>query len=96
MTYYIDIDGTKIPLRIIEERRNGARVALGGTHVILRIPKIPFFGSSVDKHVEWAKNWLRQLKASKPHVLDKYLNFKNYQDGDIFEMGKQRFLLEIR
>jgi len=95
LTYYIDIDGTKIPLRIIEERRNGARVALGGTHVILRIPKIPFFGSSVDKHVEWAKNWLRQLKASKPHVLDKYLNFKNYQDGDIFEMGKQRFLLEI-
>lgn len=95
MNYYIDIDGVKIPLRIIEERRNGARVALGGTHVILRIPKIPFFGGNVDKHVEWAKTWLRQLKSTKPHVLDKYLNLKSYRDGDIFEMGQQRFLLDI-
>lgn len=95
MTYYLDIDGAKIPLRIIEERRNGARVSLGGTHVILRIPKIPFFGSSVDKHVEWAKNWLKQLKITKPHVLDKYLNLKSYKDGDIFDIGNQRFLLDI-
>lgn len=95
MTYYIDIDGAKIPLKIIEERRNGARVALGGTHVILRVPKVPFFGSSVEKHVEWAKNWLRQLKASKPHVLDKYLNYKKYVDGQIFEINGQKFLLQI-
>lgn len=95
MTYFLDIDGTKVPLRIIEERRNGARVALGGTHVILRVPKVPFFGSGVDKHVEWAKNWLRQLKAQKPHVLDKYLQLKKYYDGDIFVIGQQNFLLDI-
>ncbi|MBK7809594.1 MAG: DUF45 domain-containing protein [Saprospiraceae bacterium] len=95
MTYYIDIDGSKIPLRIIEEKRNGARVALGGTHVILRVPKALFFGTNVDKHVEWAKNWLKQLKSTKPQVLDRYLGLKKYEDGDIFTIGGQNFLLEI-
>ncbi len=95
MTYYIDIDGSKIPLRIIEERRNGARVALGGTHVILRVPKALFLKTNVEKHVEWAKNWLKQLKSTKPQVLDRYLGLKKYEDGDIFSIGGQGFLLEI-
>ncbi len=95
MTYYIDIDGSKIPLRIIEEKRNGARVALGGTHVILRVPKALFLKTNVEKHVEWAKNWLKQLKSSKPQVLDRYLGLKKYEDGDIFTIGGQGFLLEI-
>ncbi len=96
MTYYLDIEGSKIPLRIIEERRNGARVALGSTHVILRVPKAFFSRTNVDQHVEWARNWLRQLKVSRPQVLDRYLGLKHYKDGEIFSIGGQRFLLNIR
>ncbi len=96
MNYFIDIDGQKIPMRIIEERRRSSRVALGSTHVILRIPKIPIFGANVQKHVEWAKNWLLELKATKPHVLDKYLSKKEYRDGDTFTIGKHQFSLNIR
>lgn len=95
MRYFLDIDGQKIPLRIIEERRRNTRVALGSTHVILRIPKIPLIGSNVNKHVEWAKNWLIKLKITKPHVFDKYLVDKKYVDGEVFVMGKHRFLLNI-
>jgi predicted metal-dependent hydrolase len=96
LNYYLDIDGQKIPLRIIEERRRNTRVALGSTHVILRIPKIPLIGANVNKHVEWAKNWLLELKTSKPHVLDKYLGAKQYVDGDILVMGKHQFPLKIQ
>jgi hypothetical protein len=48
----------------------------------------------VDKHVEWASNWLRQLKASKPHVLDIDIpNLKNICKTVIsLTMGGQRFL----
>lgn len=83
-------------MRIIEERRKSTRVALGSTHVILRIPRIPIIGSNVNKHVEWAKNWLRQLKATKPHVLDRYLTKKSYTDGDVLVIGKHKFNLSIQ
>ena len=48
--YFIDLDGLKLPVKIIIENRAGARVALGGTHVILRIPKAILFTTNVDKH----------------------------------------------
>lgn len=95
MKYYIDIEGQKVPLQIIEERRRSARVALGSKHVILRIPKIPLIGTNVDKHVEWAANWLRQLKATKPHVFERYQSKKQYQDGTIYTIGKHQFILNI-
>ncbi len=96
MDYKLNIDDVTIPLRIIEERRSGARVSLGATHVILRVPKIPFFGTNIPKHVEWAKNWLKQLKATKPHVLDKYLSKKEYEDGQVWLIGKHVFNLTIQ
>src|SRR5690606_1757710 len=60
------------------------------------IPRIPIIGSNVNKHVEWAKNWLRQLKATKPHVLDRYLTKKSYTDGDVLVIGKHKFNLSIQ
>ena len=69
--YYIDIDGLKIPVRIIIERRLSTRVALGGTHVLLRIPKAIIFNTNINKHVEWATSWLKELKSKKPTVLEK-------------------------
>jgi hypothetical protein len=45
--YYIDIDGLKIPVKIIIEKRMSTRVALGGTHVILRIPKAILFKTNI-------------------------------------------------
>jgi predicted metal-dependent hydrolase len=96
LDYHIDIDDITIPLRIIEERRNGARVSFGATHVILRVPKVPFFGSNIPKHVEWAKTWLKQLKATKPHVFNKYTNQRKYEDGQSWSVGKHQFTLSIR
>lgn len=93
--YYIDIDGLKIPVKIIIERRSGARVALGGTHVILRIPKPILFNSNIQKHVDWATAWLRDLKSKKPGVLDRYLNKKVYQNDQVFSIGNKNFTLQI-
>lgn len=93
--YYLNIDGIKVPIRIVEERRANARVALGGSHVILRIPKAFLFKTNVNKHIEWASNWLRQLKLSKPEILNRYTNHKIYSDGDILSIGNQRFFMQI-
>lgn len=93
---YLDIDGIKVPLKIIEERRAGARVALGGRHVILRVPKRPFFKTDIEPHIHWAKQWLIQLRQTKPKILDRYLAAKEYENGQIFEIGGIRFLLNIQ
>ncbi len=93
--YLVDIDGHKIPFKIIEERRAGARVSLGSEHVILRVPKTWLLGSDVQKHLDWAVTWIKGLKKSKPHVLEKYTKLKVYHDGDSFTIGQSNFNLHI-
>ena len=93
--YLVDIGGHKIPFKIIEERRNGVRVALASKHVILRVPKVFLFNTDVKKHVDWAINWIKQLQISNPTVLDKYKQLKSYSHGDSFTIGKHNFTLAI-
>lgn len=94
--YYVHIDGIKVPLKIIVEKRMSTRVALGGSNVILRVPKAFLFKTNVEKHVEWAKNWLLNLKANKPNILDRYIPKKLYQDGSLFTIGQATFTLNIQ
>lgn len=93
--HLLDIDGIKVPVRIVVERRQSTRVALGSKHVILRIPKGVIFGPNIDKHITWATSWLRQLRAKKPDVLNRYLGAKEYRDGQIFSIGGRNFILSI-
>jgi predicted metal-dependent hydrolase len=93
--YLINIDGHKIPFKIIEERRNGARVALASQHVILRVPKAFLIKTDVKKHLDWAINWIKNLQISQPNVLDKYKQLKLYSDGDVFIMGRHSFTISI-
>ncbi len=94
--YYIDIDGLRIPVRIIVERRNSTRVALGGSHVILRIPKAILFNTNVEKHVDWATTWLKELKSKKPSVFERYTLKKEYYHGQSFNIGGKTFVLDIK
>jgi predicted metal-dependent hydrolase len=94
--YLLDIDGTKVPVKIIVERRNGARVSLASESVIIRVPKSMWMGTDVQKHVDWAVNWIKNLKKSNPTVLDKYLKKRRYLDGEIFKIGGESFMLDIQ
>lgn len=93
--YYIEIDGLKIPVKIIIERRLSTRVALGGTHVILRIPKAILLSTNIEKHVQWATSWLKELKSKKPSVFDRYTLIKEYHHNKWFNIGGKAFLLQI-
>lgn len=93
--HLLDIDGIKVPVKIVVERRQSTRVALGSKHVILRIPKGVIFGPSIEKHITWATSWLRQLRAKRPEVLDRYLGVKEYKDGHVFAIGGRSFVLDI-
>lgn len=90
----IDIEGIKVPIKVIEEIRTNARASLGKDHVILRIPK-KFVFQNVDEHLKWAKNWLIQLRATKPKVLDRYLPKTTYENGKEFSIGDKNFVLQI-
>lgn len=94
--HHLDIDGISVPVRVVVERRQSTRVALGSKHVILRIPKGLIFGPNLQKHINWAESWLRRLRASKPEALDRYMGLKSYADGQKFEIGGQTFLLDIK
>lgn len=96
MTQFLDIEGMSIPVKIIEEYRSGARVSLGGKSVILRVPKVPFEGSQVHKHLTWAKNWLMELIASRPHVLNRYTSQCIYIEGTTWKIGGEIFTLDIK
>jgi predicted metal-dependent hydrolase len=93
--YYVDIDGIQVPLKIIVEKRVSTRVALGGSHVILRVPKAFLLKTNVNQHVDWAKKWLLQLENDKPNRLDRYSPSKLYEDADVFSIGNNKFFLAI-
>lgn len=93
--YYIDIDGLKIPVKIIIEKRMSTRVALGGTHVILRIPKAILFKTNIEKHIDWATSWLKDLKYKKPSVFERYTLKKEYVHNQQFHIGGKIFTLHI-
>jgi predicted metal-dependent hydrolase len=94
--YLLPLDGIEIPIKIIIERRSSTRVALGRSHVILRIPKAILFDTNVQQHLNWATGWLRQLKARNPKVFNKYIDTNQYTTGSIFKIGGKEFVLDIR
>lgn len=95
MKIYLDIDNSRIPVRIFEERRRSVRASLGQNYVILRVPVMPFIQTNTEKHLEWVKQWLIKLKKEKPHALDRYIIRKEYQNGQKITIGKYQFLLNI-
>ncbi|MFZ1704824.1 MAG: M48 family metallopeptidase [Saprospiraceae bacterium] len=94
MVSYLKIGHMDIPVKIIQEWRASTRVALGKDHVILRIPKI-VFRNQLDKHVQWAENWLKQIQSQKPQALLRYISVRTYQHEDNITIGGKTFILHL-
>jgi predicted metal-dependent hydrolase len=93
--YQVDIDGVKIPIKYIVENRGSVRVALAKEHVILRMPKYAL-KSDVDNKIQWAINWLRDIKNTKPQLLSKYIERRQYKDGQSWTIAGKTYTLLIR
>lgn len=92
---YLDIEGYKIPVKIITERRHNVRASLASQHVILRVPHSGIFKTDLGVKVKWVEDWLVRLKKTKPGILEKYRHQREYVNGNILHIGEQQFILEI-
>lgn len=93
--YHVDIDGVKVPIKYIVENRRSVRVALAKEHVILRMPKFAH-KSEVDSKIQWAIAWLKEIKNTKPQLLSKYIERKQYIDGQPWAIAGKTFTLRIK
>ena len=91
----IDVNGIKVPLKVVAEHRKGSRASLGSTHVILRIPISEYKSTGIESKLVWLQNWLCKLSKAKPFVFEKYNSSKSYEDGGILNVANQSFKLAL-
>ncbi len=89
----LDIDGQNYPLRIYRERRRSVRVSLGKQYINLRIPT-QMSATQLEQQLDWCRAWVRKQAQKNIHLLERYQG-KNYESGDILEVGERRYQLEI-
>lgn len=83
-----------IPLFLYRERRSNARISIGKDAVHLRIPLLAFPGSA-EKHLQWAKTWIRMQLAKKP-ALGHRFRFREYAHGMPIKTSLKTYRLDIR
>ena len=80
-------------LEIVHENRRSARISLAKHKAILRLPII-LSSSQKEKHMDWARNWLRKKFETDPKLLNRYIP-KNYQSGQKIQLREREFVLEV-
>lgn len=89
----IEIDGKQVPLDIHKEWRNSVRIAVAKKSLILRVPKV-VPDILLQKHIDWAKDWLIKQLKKKPNLLDQYETVA-YHDGDLVHITDKTYNLAI-
>jgi predicted metal-dependent hydrolase len=80
-------------LQIVHENRRSARVSLAKHKAILRLP-ILLSSIQKDKHIDWARNWLRKKFDTEPDLLKRYIP-KDYKSGQRIQLRNREFVLEV-
>ncbi|MBK7872135.1 MAG: M48 family metallopeptidase [Saprospiraceae bacterium] len=91
--FQLEIRGQQIPARVIRERRRSVRASVGKDAVILRMPILTPLEAQ-QKHIAWFKNWLEKKAQKYPDILLRF-ETRIYQDGDVLQVGKRKYLLII-
>ncbi len=91
--YFIELNGRKIPVQFIRERRRSVRFAIGQKAVLVRFPSV--LDSHQEKmHLQRLKSWLESVLQKQEGLLD-HLAGKQYQSGDQITIGGRKFELKI-
>lgn len=80
-------------LQIVHEHRRSARISLAKHKAILRLP-ILLSTLQKEKHLDWARNWLRKKFETDPELLNRYIP-KNYQTGQKIQLRGREFVLDV-
>jgi predicted metal-dependent hydrolase len=77
----VDIEGVKVPIKVIPEPRRNGRVAFGKRFILLRYPD-SIFSRGETFYINWAKEWLKERYQAKPSL------FQRYTGGNIEDRNK--------
>jgi predicted metal-dependent hydrolase len=89
----IQAAGQELPVTIVLERRADTRYGITGKRISLRMPLgVPpeFIHQQLGKLQTWADEQFRQ----RPVLLEPFVG-KQYQTGDILQVGKRQYFLEL-
>ena len=86
----VDIEGVKVPIKIIPEPRRNGRVAFGKRFILLRYPD-SIFSRGEAFYVNWAKDWLKERYRTKPNIFQRYTgsNLKDHKKLTIYGIEHQ-------
>lgn len=90
----LEIEGQLIPLKIYREARQNVRASMGKTAFILRMPYV-LLPQEQRKHLIWFEDWVRKILKERVDAKARFTQ-KHYQTGDIVEVGKRTYILDIR
>lgn len=91
--FHLEINGQRVPTRVIRERRRSVRASVGKDAVILRLP-ILFSVQDQKERIAWLKSWLEKEVKKNPDILARY-DAKRYESGDLLTVGKRHYHLDI-
>ncbi len=90
---FIEIAGTRVPVRIHRERRAGARASIRRDVAVLRMPqRLPQWEEQ--RLWQWFEDWLKVQLDKSGHLLEQFKT-KTYNDGDVLQVGERRYHLSI-
>ncbi len=92
-TFILEIDGKKIPARVVQEQRQSVRMSTGKAAVVLRMP-LRLSAREQNDYLNKFKAWLEKKSAQYPELLARFES-KDYQEGDTLIVGKRKYLLKI-
>ncbi|MEL6866375.1 MAG: M48 family metallopeptidase [Bacteroidota bacterium] len=90
---YLSIKGRQVPARIYREFRRSVRASIGKRAAILRMPRL-LTKAQQRQQMEWFTEWVAQQMEKNSHLEDRFFG-KNYQSGDILQVGERSYLLQI-
>ena len=91
---FVEIDGTKIQVDVIRERRRSVRFSVVKDGVNVRMP-IMLTPEQEREQFKRLHEWLLKVYKRKSNFLEKFEQ-KDYKTGDILEVGTRKYFLPQR
>lgn len=89
----LQLTGLELPVEVIQEHRQSARVSFGKGKAVLRIP-LMMNEKQKEEALQWACDWLSKKLRTDHTLRNKYLP-KDYKTGNIIQLRGKEFTLEV-
>ncbi|MBV6439959.1 MAG: M48 family peptidase [Haliscomenobacteraceae bacterium CHB4] len=92
-TTHITASGLEVPVEITFERRRDTRFGITPKRVTLRMP-MGVNPDYIQRQLFELQQWVHKVMLEKPALREPFLG-KIYQTGDILEVGRRRYVLDV-